>query len=142
MPISYTALKAEAVADPLGIGYAPHIASGNDQAIADLFNTPRQGATVSRTLVPAWEVVNAVVPTEYAALTAAAREYLTFAVAAGELQLGGGGVRDGLAAVFAANTATRANLVALLDKPATRAEELFGFGVTITTDDIAKARRV
>lgn len=140
MAINYAALKAEGVNDPLGLGYAVHFGTGNDQAIADLLNTPRQGATVNRTIVPAWEVVNAVVPAEYAALTATYRDYLTFVVSATEVQLGGGGVRDGLGAVFPAQSATRANLLALLTKQASRAEQLFGFGVTITPDDIAKAR--
>ena len=36
--IDYILLQSEITSDPLSIGYAPFISSGNDQAIADLLN--------------------------------------------------------------------------------------------------------
>lgn len=141
MSISYAVLKAEVINDPLGLGYAPYIAPGNDQAIVNILNTVRPSSSITRTLVDAWEVVNSIVPVEYAALTAPAREYLNMVISANKVQLGGGAVRDGLSLVFGVGTTTRANITALLSRPGTRAEELFGIDIKISLEDIALARK-
>jgi hypothetical protein len=137
--VDRTALAAELQADPAALGYAPLIASGADQAIADLLNATRARITLPRALVPSWQLVNAIVPSEYAALAQAARDYLTMLAAAGAVQLGGGPVRDGLAMIFGAGTATRANLMALLDRQGSRTEQLFGDSVTVSALDVARA---
>jgi hypothetical protein len=142
MAITLAALKAELQNDPTARGYAAPLAEGNYQAVVDLLNALRDGATVGRSLVPAWQFVNCIVPSEYAALTVPQRDYLTMVAAAGDVQLGGGAVRDALTAIFAGGTTTRTNLVALLNRPATRAEELFGDGVTIQPEHITYALRV
>lgn len=141
MAISPAALKAEIQNDPTARGYAVPYAAGNDQAVADLLNAPRAGATVNRTLVPAWEFVNAMVASEVNAIPTAAREYLLLVASANEVQLGGGGVRNALTVIFGAGTTTRANLIALLTKPATRSEELSGLGAIISAADVSAARR-
>lgn len=41
-------LRTELAEDPLGLGYAPHIANDNDQALADMLNEVREGVQVSR----------------------------------------------------------------------------------------------
>lgn len=141
MALTIAALKAEIQNDPTGRGYAAPYEAGRDNAVADLLNDPRQGATIGRTLIDAWQFVNAITPSEYVVLTQAQRDYLVLVAAAGRVQLGGGGVRTALGSLFGAGTATRAAFIALQDRPATRAEELFGEGVAISPDDISAARR-
>lgn len=46
MPISYSALKSEILTDPLGLGYAGYVGSGNHVAVANLLNS-LSGAGVS-----------------------------------------------------------------------------------------------
>lgn len=47
MAINYPALKTELQTDPAALGYAPHVASGNAQGLADIMNWPRNGTTAS-----------------------------------------------------------------------------------------------
>lgn len=142
MALNLTALKAELQNDPTSRGYAAPLTAGLDNAVADLLNAVRQGAQIGRTLVHAHEFVNAIVPSEYVALSQAQRDYLVLVASAGEVQLAGGGVRTALGTLFGAGTATRTAFAALQDRPATRAEELFGDGVFITADHIAATRRL
>lgn len=142
MTIDHAALAAEITNDPTGMGYAAPFAAGNDSAVAGLLNSLVDGATVDRQLVEGWEIVNAVIPAEYAALTAPAREYLRMVVSPAWVQLAPGGTRSGLAVLFGGGTTTRANLLALTTRAATRAEVLFGLDMTIVAADVAQARGI
>jgi|GEM_PF-5236848 len=138
--MDYAALRFELLSDPLRLGYAPLIASGADQTLADTLNAPRAGVVAQVVTVPATDVVNCIAPAEYNALTAAGRDYLAFVVSPQTVTVvPGGQVRMGLKALFPAGSTTRANLTALLDRPGSRADQL-GLDA-VTADHIATALR-
>lgn len=139
MALTDAALQSELLNDPAALGYAPLLAAGRYGEVVAALNLSRVGVTVGRTVIPSWEFVNAIVPTEYITLTQAQRDYLTMLAAAGQVQLGGGGVRDALTALFGPATQSRANLIVLLNRPASRAEFLFGQAVAI--EDCVRAIR-
>lgn len=70
MPLNYAQLKTELDTDPLALGYASLLAVGNHGAVADALNQSRAAVSIPRTTVPAWEVFDAIVPAEWASLTA------------------------------------------------------------------------
>lgn len=102
-------------------------------------NATNTGRTVPRTLIPTWEMREAIVRTEYAALATADRQWLGEIVLSGEnVTAGPGNIRTGLLAIFAAGSTTRTNLNALQTRIVSRAEEL-GLG-TVTPGDVELAR--
>ena len=133
------ALKTEITTDPTGLGYAPYVAAGNDTALVGLLNLPRATIRLPAGVVPSYAVVNAIVATEWQALTAQAKDYLNLVVQPPYVDLGGGEVRTALATLFGAGTGTRTKLIALVDRDASRAEQL-GFG-TVTEADVSRALR-
>lgn len=137
--INLTALRTELQTDPAGLGYANAVAGSDYAGLVALLNLERPAVRVNRSLVPAHEFVNALAPGEYVALTQAQRDYLVLVAAAGQVQLGGGGVRVALTALFPANSPTRAALLALLDRPASRADFLFGQAASF--EDVVAAVR-
>lgn len=139
MALTDAALLAELQNDPTAIGYAALLSAGKYGEVVAALNLPRGGVTVGRTLIPSWEFINALAPAEYILLTQAQRDYLMLVACAGQVQLGGGGVRDALTALFGPATTSRANLIALLNRQASRAEFLFGQAVTI--EDCVRAIR-
>lgn len=138
--MNHAALRTELLTDPAGLGYAPLIAGGADQSLADVLNAPRAGVVAQVFDVATSDVVNCIVPSEYNALTAAARDYLALLCGTERISIvPGGQVRAGLKALFPAASGTRANLVALLDRPGSRADYLGLPGVT--ADHVAVALR-
>ena len=131
--MNYTALKTELTSDPLTRGYA----AMTSQQAADSLNTANR--PVERSVVPAHEVFEAVVPSEWAALAAAEKTRFQSIIGMGDVNLKGTNTRAALAAMFAAGTTTRANLIALqAGQPISRAAEL-GLG-EVTAGDIERAR--
>jgi hypothetical protein len=115
--MDYAALKAELTADPLGRGYA----SMGDQEIADSMNALTR--TRNRASMSGSEVINSVVATEYAALTAANKQLLWDLVHLG--QLNPFGVEATLmVSVFGAGSQTIAALAAKRVETVSRAQEL------------------
>lgn len=142
MGITNAELKTELTTDPMTLGYAPYIASGNHLSIADLMNTVGlSGETIKREAITQDEFLQAIVYTEYAAITAAQRDYLATISNADTVDITGTNVKDGLWAVFGSATTTRANFNTLQTRPASRAEKLGGKGYQVTTEEIAKALR-
>lgn len=132
----YTALAAEIAADPLALGYA----GKTDAQVAALLNGADRSTTAARSVVPAYEVWEAIVPAEWAALSAAEKQRVQTLLAMGQVNLAGPNTRAGFAAAFAAGTATRTALLALPTQSIarTRAQEVFG--VPVTDQDVARAR--
>lgn len=97
-------LKAE-------LALAPYAGKTPEEAAA-LLKTARD-VTTERTEVPAHEVFEAVVPSEYAALTSANKTLLQTILGMGTINVQGSNTRAALAGMFGAGTATRAALVAL-----------------------------
>lgn len=132
--MDYVVLKSEITSDPALLGYA----GKSDQEIADLLNSQATGRTIVRTVIPSHEILEATVPGEWAALTAAEKQRYQTITGAGQVNLRGSNTRSALAAMFGAGTTTRANLIALQKVVVSRAEEL-GLG-RVEPGHIGKAR--
>jgi hypothetical protein len=134
------ATQRTALASELGLA-AYTANAGKDQTQADQMNTPQAGITVRRNVASSREVMSAIAGADFVALAVGGRDYLIALVSPGEVDLGSDVVRASLTAAFPAG-ATRDRLIALADKtPASRAEQLFGIGTTISATDVAMALR-
>lgn len=132
--MDYVRLKSEITLDPAVLGYA----GKTDQQIADLLNSLTTGRTIERSVIPAHEALEATVPAEWAALTAAEKQRYQTITGVGSVNLKGANTRSAMAAMFGPATTTRANLIALQIKTVSRAEEL-GLG-RVEAGHVAKAR--
>jgi hypothetical protein len=132
----YADLKAEIDSDPLGLSYA----GKTDAQVANLLNGEDRAVQTPRSVVAASLVFEAIVPGEWASLTAQEKQRVQTILGMGEVDLSGPNTRASLAAAFGAGTTTRANLLALqtLSTPRSRAVEIFGYPVTAA--DVAAAR--
>jgi hypothetical protein len=140
MALNYAALKAELQNDPLGLGYAPHLTSGNDSALADMLNLVRATIAIDRETIPSYEVFDAIVPAEWASLSAQEKQRIQLVLSMGQVYVKGANTRSAFLAAFAAGTTTRANLGALQGRQGSRAEQLFGLGASVSAQDIAQAK--
>ena len=138
--IDPVALKTELDTDPNGLGYAVHMASGNNTALVLLLNEPHAADQVNRGIVPAHEVITSTDAVEWAALSDVEKSRYDTITGAGEVDASAVNVRAAFAAMFGAGTTTRANLLAIGQRDGSRIEALFGAGVTATLDDVRKAR--
>lgn len=141
MAISYTALATEINNDPTSLGYAPHRTSGNDGAIADLLNAVSPSILIDRDVIDSHEVIDATVPSEWAALTAAEKQRYQTLTGAGKVNPKSANTRQTFGQMFGVGTTTRTNLTSLQTRPGSRAEQLFGSGTFIYASDVAKALR-
>ena len=130
------ALKSEVLTDPIDRGYVPN---GGDVAIMHLLNEDI-GRTVTRSIddVKVFEVAAVIVPADYDALSDYNKEWVKmFITRPADAKLRDYRVK--FQQIFTgSDTLTAA--VALLDVTGSRAEELFGFGTVISSNDIAAAR--
>lgn len=133
--MNYLALKSEIELDPVTLSYG----GKSDAEIADIMNSYATGRTVNQEIIDTWEILEATVPAEWTALTAAEKQRYQTIISCGTVNVKGTNIRSQLAAMFIAGTTTRTNLLALQTKTGSRAEELFG-GV-VSHLDIAKALR-
>jgi hypothetical protein len=139
--MDYLQLKNEFVNDPKGYGYAEAWSSGQDWKLADLINQVHDTIKITRDTVSTYEIFDAIVPDEWDALTATEKSRIQLILSMGQVSLKGANTRAALSKAFGAGTTTRSNLIAMMTRPGSRAEELFGAGVVVTWDDIAMARR-
>jgi len=135
------ALKTELTTDPTGIGYAPLIAAGNHQGIADAINLARATITVRRGVRSGIDVMNAIALADFEAATTGRQQYILALVTPVEgVDLSNDIIRANLGSIFAAGNATRTRLLAAADKnPASRAEQLWGINTVISTQQIGAA---
>jgi hypothetical protein len=131
------ALKAELTGDPAALG----LAALSDGFAADALNAVRAGIDVARGVIPSYEIVNATTPAEWTALSAAEKQRYQTLTGAGQVDSSNANVRAAFSAMFAAGTATRTALTALLTRKGSRAEQLWGAGVTVDSTHVADARR-
>lgn len=139
-------LKNEIVSDPQGIGYKNSATATDwkgDTVIADLINDPANGATITRKLIKPEEIFSSIPYTEYAAYDQAKRDYLDTI-----LELAGGtGVIDAtdtltynnLLEIFPSGSDARTNIIAKIQRQGSRAEILWGEGVTVSALDVGRA---
>lgn len=138
--ILYAQLKTEIQTDPQGLGYAAPLAAGNHAAVADLLNQVRTTIKLDRETVPAYEVFDAIVPAEWAALSAQEKQRIQLILSLGQVYTKGANTRAAFLATFTAGSQTRTNLGALQQRDSSRAEQLFG--QPVSPSDIAKALEV
>jgi len=113
-------LKNEIAGDPENLGY-----SGlSNEEIADLISSLETGRTVDTGAVESYLVVNAFEAAEIVSLTSIQLQLLNLIVSAGTVDTSNVKIQAFFLNLFVAGTTTRANLVALAKRPASRAEEL------------------
>ena len=136
--MDYVALKTELTTDPLSLG----LVRMSDQDAANKLNeipaTPSAGREIERDVVPACEIFEATLPSEWTALSATEKQRYQTMLSMGELNLKKPNTRSALAAMFGAGTTTRTNVLALQTTVASRAMVLFGEPVQFW--DVARAR--
>ena len=138
---SLQALHDEIEADPMGIGYKVDSTWKGDQAIADLINDPTNGATVQRQYVDPQEIIEQIALVDWETITASQRLYIQLLPSLTVISAvqDGTEVRNNLLAIFGAATATRANLIGVVEKAGSRAEVLWGEGTTISVSQVGYA---
>ena len=139
--MNYVALKAELSNDPTGLGYktgGPGTYK-DDPTMADIINLPRVGISVFRGRINTDELVACVDKTEYSALSAGDKQLFQILISCGTIDTSSATLRSMIAGIFAAG-ATRTAMIAAASRTGSRAEELFGIGVALTHEDMAKAR--
>lgn len=160
MPLDLTqlsALKTEVENDPTtmldDLGLMPvTLTSNNHQAVADALNDPTNAlgrGTITRREATADEVRRAVTHTDFEALTDVQRLFLVHVVLGGETVDGSAGTPT-LAALSAyfrptgpgSETDTWDNIIATVQRDASRAEVLFGEHTRLTGSDVAAALRL
>lgn len=124
-------LKTEITTDPLTRGYS----GMSDEQIAASLNTPNRQA--DQDSLTGGMVMASIVRSEYANLTANDKQYVQLLISCGTMPITAQ-LKTEFGAVFAAGTGTRANLLALLKRTGSRAEEL-GIGF-VTPSDVANAK--
>ena len=134
-------LKTELTTDPKSYGYAPFIASGEMQVLADMLNA-EQGdiAKVFRAAVSSMEINARLYADEYYAMSAA-RRLLWDAFTQADLNMQAApNMRGQIEHLFAAGSFTVADLQNLVwTRDSTRAEQLWSVGVTVRWQDCAAA---
>lgn len=110
---------------------------GRDADIANRLNAVDENVRIARGVVPAYEIVAAIVPTDWAAATAAEKQRVQLIVSAGQVDTLADNVRSAFQAAFGVGTQTRANLIALLTRAGSLAEQIVGQNVTAA--DVAVA---
>lgn len=152
--IDYAVLKTELQTDPKALGYAPLIASGSDGALADKLNAK----TISGR-----KPVDVKTLLRWGASSGVLADIVTNSSSAGDkkvrsiciatlkllerldtLDLDDAGIRalvDALVTGGVMTAAQKDELLALGNAPVSRTEELFGIGVVVGHEDVAKALR-
>lgn len=118
----------------------PAYTGKTNEEVADMLRTTLVTVTTERDVVPAHEVWEAIVPAEWAALSAAEKQRVQTVISMGDVNLRGANTRASLAAAFAAGTQTRANLLALQTQRVDRPVGEAVFGQLPTAQDVAAAR--
>lgn len=158
--ISMAALRNEIMSDPLGLGYAVHLAAGNHKALADLINHPRDGASAPPSVPGAVAGPVILVPERVAierifdaidvrdvsgSVTAAQLTWLRAFFSMRWVFLANpdgtnSRTMDNLLRVVTSDTnGSRTRLQALAKRNGSRAEQLFGIEESVSPDDIGKA---
>lgn len=139
--MNYTLLATEINTDPQTLGYAPFVANGSDQSIADMLNAPT-ATTGWRNDVTPQEVLERIVGADFVLLPVGQQilAQLLFAQVGNRIDASKASIQNLFVAAFGTGTATTTALIAMAQKYYSRAEVLFGVGTHVSAYDIAKAR--
>jgi hypothetical protein len=140
------AIKAELTNDPLAFGYVAPPAI-DDVGNADKMNLVRSALQIDREAIPITEVMVQIDRDEFAALSAADRQWLQLISANGSVDpRNGGEVREGLLQLFGAASESRENLLSIITEDSNRVNHMFKAGLLsqggiVTPSTIADARQ-
>ena len=114
---------------------------GRDAACADVLNQVREGVDyqANRGVIPSHEVVKNIIPAEWAALSTAEKERISFIVSAGDVDSSSDNVVNAFVAAFTGTT-TLTNLSAMVNKQVSRAIKLFN--TSVSTNDVSATRKL
>ncbi len=139
MALDLSILKTELTTDPETLGYA----SFSDRGAANKLNEAGASSeTIEVEEVSAVDIQGAVVGSEFSALSATAQRAWLAIVGLESVPVKNTNLREQILDIWGAGTTTRTNLAALQTKSATRAEVLFGEGVSVSQSDVQKAREM
>ena len=140
MAIVTQLLKAEIQSDPNALGYAPLVAAKNWGGISEILNDPAKGAVTTVTYQSAVTLQGAVVPAEYIALTQQQRDLWQAIITASgsSVDVNATGIKAQIGAIYTSGTAplTRAAMIALQTRQASRGEILFGIDTVVDFYDV------
>jgi hypothetical protein len=144
-PGMYEQLRVEVEDDPAGMGYAVHadkdaLTVEDLEQIAELLSRipPKPAAVLVESGVSASDFMARIDLAEWRALPAEDRGYIDNLLRSGTV-IATAAVADTLSAMFATAPLSRTRLLALLRRPLTRAEELFGKGVEVRQWHVGRA---
>ena len=140
MPVTIAALKTEIDTDPKGLGYATlRTQSNGPEAVATRLNEAGASAeTLFKSYVSLEDMLAEIVFSEYSGWSAAQKTNIDQFIRGTRIKTGSANMRTTLGALIPAG-ASRTALVALAQRPASRAEALFGEGVAVTAQEAAEA---
>lgn len=141
-------LKIELATDPKGLGYAPLVAVGNDQAVADLLNakTGPGAEAISLAVIPKGDFLLGIAP---AAMVLATKDDATqrrwdrliaLASASDQIRVGSPTIQGLLAQAVGEGLLAQGQVDGFTKRVGSRAEVLFGPGAMLTTTQIGEAR--
>ena len=147
--MDFTILANEINTDPLALGYAPFVSSGGDQSIADMLNssTGHGSATVKLTIMGRGEFLLSLVPAIATLATLSSTienkwdRLITVACANETIDISSPVVGAILDSAVQDGLLTSQQRSVIGTRTGSRAETLFGAGVVVTHNDIAKALR-
>jgi hypothetical protein len=141
-------LKNELLTDPNNYGYAPLIADTNNPALAEMINRPRATITMPRPDVTPLEILEAIKVTDFIsnanALYASWFESLTQFASVRILKDNGTDTRvmTNLMSILVNGSASETRLRELAVRNGSRAEQLFGVGVSVSVQEVIDAQRL
>ncbi len=149
MALSGASLLAEIESGPLAATLASFVAAGNDQAVAAALNDPAGPSAGPLTLAsrPRNEVVALLAPlafvlaTKDAATQGAWDRALDIILRADPIAVSGAAAQPLVDGAVATGLLTTDQVAALQTRTGSRAELLWGAGVTVTVNDVSRALR-
>jgi hypothetical protein len=143
--INYGILRGELLNDPLGLGYSGNISTGNDGANVSVLNalTGSGVAAIFRNDIQPREVVNAVQPADFTALTQIQLSKLNLLFVNVPIDATKSGTRQNFQNVFSGSTTLLSGFLGsgVSQRPGARSEVLFGCNVLCQGADVSQALR-
>lgn len=130
-------IAAEITNDPKGLGYPGKTVT----QLTSLINTPGQSSEkVGAGVIQGWQLMDQIVQSEFIVLSVS-NQNLFLAYASTQVDASNATVQANFLAMFPVTTAptTRANLIAFVNRSATRAEILLGSGAAVSYWDVSRA---
>ena len=139
MAVDLVELQTELLTDPNNYGYAAHVAAGRLSELADLLNLRRPEIAVDREIVLGVLIRGQLNMAEYTALSPV-RQQLCDSYTSGDIDLRlAPAMRTQIETLFNSTGTTVTGLAPLWTRDGSRAEELWGVGIFVTTQDCSAA---